>query len=113
MIKVAIVLMKGFDGCGVSRFAIEHQKQLRENGDICDVYSYSLSRYIREASHKDKDIIKYENFTDLDFSSYDILILNSYEQEFKEESIMYNEKFTEESEIYYIKIKTIETFINF
>lgn len=89
MIKVAIVLMKGFDGCGVSRFAIEHQKQLRENGDICDVYSYSLSRYIREASHKDKDIIKYENFTDLDFSSYDILILNSYEQEFKEEDLQY------------------------
>ncbi len=87
--KVAIVLMKGFDGCGVSRFAIEHQKFLRKTGHICDVYSYSLNKYIRIKSHKDKDIIEYEDFTKIDFSNYDIFILNSYEKDFNIKDLEY------------------------
>lgn len=88
MLKVAFVLMKGFDGCGVSRFAIEHQKQLRSQGDICDIYSFD-NLYIREKAHSDKDIIIYEKFTDVDFSKYDIFVLNSYEKEFNEEDFNY------------------------
>lgn len=87
--KVAIVLMKGFDGCGVSRFAIEHQKFLRKTGHICDVYSYSLNNYIRVKSHNDKDIIEYEDFKSIDFSKYDVFILNSYEKDFKPEDLEY------------------------
>ena len=52
------------------------------------------------------------NFKLLGFKSFKEY-KNNLKQEFKEESIMYNEKFTEESEIYYIKLKTIETFTNF
>lgn len=88
MLKVAFVLMKGFDGCGVSRFAIEHQKQLRSQNDVCDIYAYN-NMYIREKAHDDKDIIVYDKFTDIDFSNYDIFILNSYEKEFNEEDFNY------------------------
>ena len=86
--KVAIVLMKGFDGCGVSRFAIEHQKELRKTGNICDVYSFN-NKYARTIAHKDRDVIFYDNFTDVDFSSYDIFVLNSYEKDFNEEDLNY------------------------
>ena len=88
MNKVAIVLMKGFDGCGVSRFAIEHQKQLRAQGDICDIYSFN-NCYVREKAHNDKDVIYYDAFTDVDFSKYDIFILNSYEKDFSEKDFNY------------------------
>lgn len=88
MIKVAFVLMKGFDGCGVSRFAIEHQKQLRSQGDVCDIYSLN-NCYVREKAHADKDVIYYDKFTDVDFSKYDIFVLNSYEKEFSEEDFEY------------------------
>ena len=88
MLKVAFVLMKGFDGCGVSRFAIEHQKQLRSQGDICDIYAYD-NVYIREKAHTDKDVIFYDKFTEVDFSKYDIFVLNSYEKEFSEEDFEY------------------------
>lgn len=88
MLKVAFVLMKGFDGCGVSRFAIEHQKQLRSQGDICDIYAFN-NLYVREKAHTDKDVIFYDKFTNVDFSNYDIFVLNSYEQEFSEEDFNY------------------------
>lgn len=86
--NVAFVLMKGFDGCGVSRFAIEHQKELRRTNNICDIYSLN-NKYVRERAHLDKDIIYYNKFIDIDFSKYDILILNSYEKCFNEEDFNY------------------------
>lgn len=87
--KVAIVLMKGFDGCGVSRFAIEHQKYLRSNSKICDIYAFADNTYCREKAHKDKEVIFYKKFTDVDFSNYDILVLNSYPKDFSEEDFNY------------------------
>ena len=87
--KVAIVLMKGFDGCGVSRFAIEHQKYLRSRGDVCDIYAFADNTYVREKAHKDKDVIFYKNFREVDFSKYDIFVLNSYEKEFNEDDFEY------------------------
>lgn len=86
--NVAIVLMKGFDGCGVSRFAIEHQKELRRTGHICDIYSFER-KYSRAKSHKDKDAIFYKDFTSIDFSKYDIFVLNSYEKEFEQKDLDY------------------------
>ena len=86
--KVVFVLMKGFDGCGVSRFAVEHQKELRRLGHECDIYSFN-KKYSRANSHKDKDVKYYKNLTDVDFSKYDIFILNSYEKEFKQEDLDY------------------------
>lgn len=83
MRKVAVILMKGFDGCGVSRFAIEMQKELRRTGHVCDIYSAS-KKYERTKAHNDKDVIFYKNFTDVDFSGYDTVVLNSYPKEFNE-----------------------------
>ena len=84
MRKVAVVLMKGFDGCGVSRFAIEMQKELRRTGHVCDIYSAS-KKYERTKAHNDKDVVFYKNFTDVDFSGYDVVVLNSYPKEFNEQ----------------------------
>lgn len=81
-IKVAFLLMKGFDGCGVSRFAIEHQNEMTRLGNICDIYANGDSHYIRQNSHTDANVIYYDDFCSLDFSSYDIVILNSYPKEF-------------------------------
>ena len=75
--------------------------------------------FIGVVENQSEEVIKFKdlkeervNFKLLGFKSFKEY-KNNLKQEFKEESIMYNEKFTEESEIYYIKLKTIETFTNF
>ena len=75
--------------------------------------------FIGVVENQSEEVIKFKdlkeemvNFKLLGFKSFKEY-KNNLRQEFKEESIMYNEKFTEESEIYYIKLKTIETFTNF
>jgi glycosyltransferase involved in cell wall biosynthesis len=85
MRKVAIILMKGFDGCGVSRFAIEMQKELRRTNNVCDVFSLN-KKYERTKAHNDKDVIFYKKFSELDFSQYDTVILNSYPKKFDDET---------------------------
>lgn len=81
--KVAILLMKGFDGCGVSRFAIEHQKELRKQGHICDVYSFN-KKYSRTKAHDDKDVIWYDTVLELPLKEYDYILLNSYPKQIEE-----------------------------
>ena len=83
--RVAIVLMKGVDGCGVTRFAIEHQKELRKTGHVCDIFAFK-NNYTRSKAHSDLNVNYYSNFTEIDFSNYDILLLNSYPKEFDESS---------------------------
>ena len=75
--------------------------------------------FIGVVENQSEEVIKFKdlkeemvNFKLLGFKSFKEY-KNNLKQEFKEEGIMYNEKFTEESEIYYIKLKTIETFTNF
>lgn len=86
--KVAFLMMKGFDGCGVSRFAVEHQLELRRTGNVCDIYSFD-KKYVRAKSHSDKDVIYYKDIESLDLEQYDYLILNSYLQEFDQKTFDY------------------------
>lgn len=86
--RVAIVLMKGVDGCGVTRFAIEHQKELRKTGHVCDIFAFN-NKYTRTKAHSDLDVNYYSDFTKNDFISYDILLLNSYPKEFNENEFEY------------------------
>jgi len=50
--RIAIVMGRGVEGCGVTRFVTEHQQWARKQGFICDVYAMSDKRWGREKSHE-------------------------------------------------------------
>lgn len=88
-LHVAIVLAKGFDGCGVSRFAIEHQKELERTFNTCDIFSYK-TKYVRSTLQGcDYRVNWVDKLSDIDFTNYDICILNSYPKEFDEDDFLY------------------------
>jgi len=79
--KVAFLFLKGIDGCGVTRFASEHQKYVRAKGHTCDIFSYNR-KYGRTAAHElevsyfKKD--EYDGVCKQLNDNYDIVIINSY-----------------------------------
>lgn len=58
--KVAIILGRGIEGCGVTRYALEEQKWYRNNAMVCDIYAGSDKKWGRKNA-QDNDIIEYGN----------------------------------------------------
>lgn len=58
--KVAILLGRGIEGCGVTRYALEEQKWYHNNGMICDIYASSDKKWPRRDSQSNS-IIEFSN----------------------------------------------------
>lgn len=58
--KVAILLGRGIEGCGVTRYALEEQKWYHNNGMDCDIYASSDKKWPRRDSQSNS-IIEYSN----------------------------------------------------
>lgn len=58
--KTAIILGRGIEGCGVTRYALEEQKWYRNNGMVCDIYAGSDKKWGRKDA-QDHDIIEFGN----------------------------------------------------
>jgi len=56
--KVAILLGRGIEGCGVTRYAIEFQYWLKKNGHECDVFASSDKKFMFT---QQSDIISFPN----------------------------------------------------
>ena len=46
--KVAIILGRGIEGCGVTRYALEEQKWYINNGIQCDIYAGTDKKWGRK-----------------------------------------------------------------
>lgn len=58
--KVAIILGRGIEGCGVTRYALEEQKWYHNNDMVCDIYAGSDKKWGRKDS-QEHDIIEFGN----------------------------------------------------
>jgi hypothetical protein len=58
--KVAILLLRGNEGCGVCRYALEEQKWYLNNGIQCDVYASLDKKWGRRKSQQN-NFIEFEN----------------------------------------------------
>jgi hypothetical protein len=59
-VKAAILLGRGIEGCGVTRYALEEQKWYHNNGMECDIYASSDKKWPRRDS-QDNSIIEFSN----------------------------------------------------
>ena len=58
--KVAIILGRGIEGCGVTRYALEEQKWYTNNGIHCDIYAGTDKKWGRKDA-QENNIIEYGN----------------------------------------------------
>jgi hypothetical protein len=58
--KVAIILGRGIEGCGVTRYALEEQKWYQNNGMQCDIYAGADKKWGRKDA-QENDIIEFGN----------------------------------------------------
>ena len=58
--KVAIILGRGIEGCGVTRYALEEQKWYTNNGMQCDIFAGSDKKWGRKDA-QENNIIEYGN----------------------------------------------------
>src|ERR1035437_9906450 len=58
--KVSILLLRGVEGCGVTRYALEEQKWYKDNGFNCDIYAGRDKKWGRKNS-QENDIIEFSN----------------------------------------------------
>jgi len=58
--KVAIILGRGIEGCGVTRYALEEQKWYTNNGIQCDIYAGTDKKWGRKDA-QENNIIEYGN----------------------------------------------------
>ena len=58
--KVAIILGRGIEGCGVTRYALEEQKWYTNNGIQCDIYAGTDKKWGRKDA-QEHNIIEYGN----------------------------------------------------
>lgn len=58
--RTAIILGRGIEGCGVTRYALEEQKWYRNNGMVCDIYAATDKKWGRKDA-QENDIIEFGN----------------------------------------------------
>lgn len=58
--KAAIILGRGIEGCGVTRYALEEQKWYRNNGMECDIFAGADKKWGRKDA-QENDIIEFGN----------------------------------------------------
>lgn len=58
--KVAIILGRGIEGCGVTRYALEEQKWYQTNGIQCDIYAGADKKWGRKDA-QENSIIEFGN----------------------------------------------------
>jgi len=58
--KTAIILGRGIEGCGVTRYALEEQKWYHNNGIQCDIYAGSDKKWGRKDA-QENNIIEFGN----------------------------------------------------
>lgn len=58
--KIAILLLRSLEGCGVTRYALEEQKWYRNNGHVCDIYAGSDKSWGRKDA-QENDVIEFDN----------------------------------------------------
>src|SRR5208283_5109463 len=63
--RVACILARGTEGCGVTKFQVEQAKWLKRHGHECRVFTMADKGYAREKSHEVAD------FTRVKFSSFE------------------------------------------
>jgi hypothetical protein len=79
--KVAIILGRGIEGCGVTRYALEEQKWYRNNSMECDIFASSDKKWGRKDA-QENDIIEFSNAEIFDLTTklneeYDIVYYQS------------------------------------
>lgn len=58
--KVAIILGRGIEGCGVTRYALEEQKWYQNNGHDCTIYATLDKKWGRKDAQQ-HDIVEFKN----------------------------------------------------
>lgn len=84
MQKIAIIMGRGIEGCGVSKFTLEQMKWLQNNGYTVTTYAAIDKTWSRKNSHDTSNIIKIE-FADSrsvdelieTCNTHDVIIINS------------------------------------
>jgi hypothetical protein len=65
--KVAIILGRGIEGCGVTRYALEEQDWYKKNKIECNIYASCDKKWGRKDA-QENDIIEFTN-SEITFSS--------------------------------------------
>ena len=82
--KVSIIMGRGIEGCGVTKFTVEQTKWLEKNGHEYTVYASSDKNWTRKKSHEMKGVVELK-FTDIaavdkmiaGCNASDVVIVNS------------------------------------
>lgn len=82
--KIAIIMGRGIEGCGVTKFTLEQAKWLEKNGHTYTIYASKDKSWTRKDSHDVKNIVqfKFANATETDkmilgCNNSDVVIVNS------------------------------------